>query len=97
MRWTRPALIRAYKNVFSTDEGKAVLHDLLRPMWRTSIAGGEANSVREGERNVALKILSIIKYDEKKLSELFDQSREYEIAYGNDDNGNNDSGAISRW
>lgn len=82
----RYALIRAYKDIFSTDSGKMVLHDLLRPIFRTSIVGGEANSVREGERNVALKILQMIQFDDKELQKLFEEARGLHGNRNNDDN-----------
>ena len=63
----RPALdrYREFREVFlSTDVGKRVLHDLLSwgHIWRSSIVRDSAymTFVKEGERNLALKLLTAI-------------------------------------
>lgn len=85
MFWKRQKkadLIRAYRNVFSGEEGKLVLHDLMKTfhvLHSTMDANPHELAYREGERSVVLRILRTINTDpselEKMLNEQEGQSR----------------------
>lgn len=78
-------LVHAYKEVFDTENGKQVLYDLMKnhfiltPIFGKGLEPHEIFA-REGERNVVLKILSLLKYDEKTLHERI---AEYERTISN--------------
>lgn len=62
---------RLYKDLFGSDQGKQVLHDLANRFYMTSptIRQGETQEqylVREGMRQVILYILSNVNYDLNK-------------------------------
>ncbi len=66
------ALIKAYKNVFESHEGQLVLKDLMKAhhMLAPSFKGDAVKAVfSEGERNVVLRILTILKTDVGQLLE----------------------------
>lgn len=66
----RARLIRAYREVFSSDEGKEVLHDLCRSCnVYSSTMDTNANEViyKEGARSVILRILKTIEIDPFEL------------------------------
>ena len=65
-------IISAYKNIFESQQGKEVLADLMQV--HNMLNSTHSPSVhdiyfKEGERNVVLRILSILKTDTKKLIE----------------------------
>ena len=66
-----------YKTVFTSEAGKRVLWDILRNSF---VLG----SVREGQRNSALRILSILQTDEKKLLEQIEEGLQYDREYGDE-------------
>lgn len=97
---SRYAVIRAYKDLFATPSGKIVFHDLLKQthLLKTSFAAGNSDvtAFKEGERNIGLKILANIGYDEKELQKLYQEAREmYGNAINNNDSGNN--GNVGGW
>lgn len=56
-------VIRAYHRLFNTTDGKLVLEDLKAAHWinrPTFDANTNLMSMREGERNVVLRIMSLI-------------------------------------
>lgn len=62
---------RLYKDVFGTDAGKKILHDLANHCYLTAptIRKGEGQEeyfIREGKRQVILYILSNVEYDIEK-------------------------------
>jgi len=69
------AKLQDYKRVFSTEQGKRVLHDMmltnyvLNPTWSPG-ASDKDIYMREGARSVVLKILTILEIDPNKLREL---------------------------
>lgn len=70
------ATISDYRKVFGTDQGKRVLWDICKnAQILTPCYTGKAEEAifRDGERNVALRILSTLKYDPKQLIELLEQ------------------------
>jgi Mn-dependent DtxR family transcriptional regulator len=72
---------RHYQRCFNTEDGKEVLKDLLRTHWMmTSTYNNKANRdemlVREGERNVVLRILSHVTQDpERVLKQIKEMDR----------------------
>jgi hypothetical protein len=66
------ARIQKYQRVFSGPEGQEVLDDLIRThhVMSTTFDGDPTKTIfREGERNVVLRILGILKMDSKILQE----------------------------
>lgn len=70
----------AYKSTFSTDLGKHVLYDIMLNcnMLHSSFSTDPLEMARkEGERNVCLRILSIVETDIKELQNLIRETNEY--------------------
>jgi hypothetical protein len=73
-----------YKRTFATVSGQRVLQDLMdtHGMLRSSFSPGDASQVafKEGERNVILRIMAMLKMDPKKflkhLEEIENDNRE---------------------
>ena len=66
------AIVKAYKNLFGSPEGQLVLNDLMQThgMMSSSFSGDSTQTVfKEGERNVVLRILTILKTNETQLRE----------------------------
>ncbi len=69
-------LMSAYQNIFKSPQGELVLKDL---MYSHSILSntysGDVNQmlIREGERNVILRLLSILKIDINAIYERIDR------------------------
>ncbi len=64
--------IQAYQSVFSGPEGELVLEDLIKThhLLGSTFDGDTTKTVfREGERNVVLRILKILKMDARMLQE----------------------------
>lgn len=65
-----------YKRVFGTPEGKIVLADIMRRarvLSTTFAKDPYETAFREGERNVALMILSEVKLDIEQTKELLNE------------------------
>lgn len=68
--------IEAYQALFSTADGTLVLEDLMQTHHMlSSTYTGDATQIliREGERNVVLRILTILKTNPKQLLERIEQ------------------------
>lgn len=64
--------IAAYKEVFSSPLGQVVLEDMMSTHYiqNTTFDGDSAKLIfREGERNVVLRILGLLKMDVKAIKE----------------------------
>ena len=65
--------VRAYQRVFNTPEGELVLQDLMKThhFLGTTFDGDNVRKTifREGERNVVLRILAILKMDVQHIQE----------------------------
>ncbi len=73
--------IQKYQRVFSGPEGQEVLDDLMRThhMMGTTFDGDTTKTIfREGERNVVLRILGILKTDTKWMQERIKSHEELE-------------------
>ncbi len=69
-------LMSAYQNIFKSPQGENVLKDLMSTHGILSnIYSGDVNQmlIREGERNVILRILSILKIDINSIYERIDR------------------------
>lgn len=82
-RQERAEIIRAYKRVFESEDGKRVLADLMKNahMYRSTMDPNPHElAYKEGERSMVLKILRTIKADpselETYLNKLEGQSQE---------------------
>lgn len=75
-RQPKADLVRAYKNTFSTDEGKMVLHNLMKTFHvLNSTMDANPNEVmfKEGERSVVLRILRTIGTDPNELEKILNE------------------------
>lgn len=77
---------KIYKDLFETENGKAVLHDLCNKFYMTSatIRKGESTEdflVREGMRQVVLYLLSQVNYD---LNKYFEERDRYKMEIEHD-------------
>lgn len=84
-RHEKAELVRSYKAVFSTDQGKKVLYDLMKTfhvLHSTMDANPQELAYNEGARSVVLRILRTIQTDpaelERMLNEQEGQSRRSE-------------------
>lgn len=70
-------LITDYKHVFGTEQGRRVLHDMMKAHFMISPTHVKndalGTSYNEGMRNVVLRILSFIKMDVARFDELLKQ------------------------
>ena len=77
----RFAKIVDYKKVFSSEQGKRVLYDLMiehKVMGPTYIKGDAIEmAFLEGQRNVLLRIFSILKMNPDKLKETIQEADNY--------------------
>ena len=75
-------LRKAYRHVFSTEDGKIVLRHLMRSCFMvapTFVAGDPHQSaMNEGSRRVVLSILKLLKVDEKELQKQIEQEMQNE-------------------
>jgi hypothetical protein len=76
------AKITDYQTVFQTEHGQRVLWDLISAhhvMGPTMPKNGDVNAmlIREGERNVVLRIFSLLKMDAAKVQKLIRESDNY--------------------
>ncbi len=73
----RLATIENYKEIFNTPGGKRVLWDLMQEHYviAPTFDGCEALEMayREGQRNVVLRILQLMKIDVRKLAEALEE------------------------
>lgn len=73
-RKKRVEVVQAYLRTFATADGKKVLQDLMEScnINKSCFSENPYEMARlEGERNVALRILSVLNTDETKLLEIF--------------------------
>ena len=76
--------IRTYKAVFETADGKRVLHDLMKQHHILgALPARDTNEIfrAEGERNVVLRILSLLNIDPLKFEEHLKQGLTNESLY----------------
>lgn len=70
----------AYCNVFKSPDGKKVLYDLFRAhsMLSTTYLKNDpvGMAILEGERNVIIRILSILKTNPKQLQKLIEEAND---------------------
>lgn len=76
------SIIAAYKEVFSSHLGKIVLLDLMKSHYVNGTTFDPDNTnltiLREGERNVVLRILNRMKVDVKELYKNLDELEKQE-------------------
>lgn len=73
------AIMTAYQNIFKSPEGELVLKDLMAAHGiLTNTYNGDVNTMlfKEGERNVILRILNILKIDINAIYERIDRESE---------------------
>ena len=77
-----------YKMVFGSDRGKRVLWDIIRNSYvldTTFCITNEYETIlREGHRNSALRIMSILQTDEKQLMDQIKEGFEYDREYADE-------------
>jgi len=64
-------LILAYRQVFSTEQGKKVIDDLIKRFMLRSSMSLDPHQIafQEGERNIVLMLLHTLNIDEEQLRE----------------------------
>lgn len=76
------AIAQSYKQVFGTPEGKRVLNDILKHahVIEPSYIRGDAHetSYREGERNMALRLLAMLNIDIQELQKRIQEGEQEE-------------------
>tara|TARA_R100001082_G_scaffold37833_1_gene19949 strand:- start:609 stop:887 length:279 start_codon:yes stop_codon:yes gene_type:complete len=75
-----------YKKIFGSDQGERVLYDLMKNSFMiTSTFSNDPHemALREGHRNVILRILSILKTDERELQDILNRGLETDGQYRN--------------
>jgi hypothetical protein len=74
-----------YKAVFGSEEGKKVLYDLMKAhhvMSPVMVKGDPYDTAfMEGERNVVLRIISLLKLDPEKILESIQRGEAYDNIY----------------
>lgn len=76
--------IISYQSVFSTAEGEKVLYDLMKEHHFISSTFSKdpvEMALQEGERNVVLRILSILKVDVEALNKKIEEGTKAEESY----------------
>lgn len=88
-----------YKRVFETEDGKKVLYDLMKfcNMLQPCFVKGDPyeSTHNDGQRSVALFILTQMNVDTEALLKLIKQGEENDKEYAEDFYGANDRGASS--
>lgn len=76
--------VRDYQQVFGSDAGKRVLFDMMKAghMLHSTFVPEDPHStaLREGERNMVLRVLAILNVDPAKLEELIKQGESNDAA-----------------
>lgn len=77
-----------YKMIFGSDAGQRVLWDIMRSSFvldTTFCVTNEYETIlREGSRNCALRIMSILQTDEKQLMDQIKEGFEYDREYADE-------------
>lgn len=76
--------IAAYQSLFATDDGKKVLYDLIRThhiLGTTFSKDQNETYLKEGERNVVLRIMSILNIDPERFLKEVDSGIAIEESY----------------
>lgn len=77
-------LVIAYKNFFSTEEGKTVLYDMMKASGMM-VSSFDENpylmAKNEGHRESVLRILQILKKDAQQLRKFIEEQEEKEDVY----------------
>jgi hypothetical protein len=71
------ATVANYKKTFNDPIGQKVLWDLMQAhhFLRNTFTGDVNEAlIREGERNVILRIMAILKYDPKKIQQMIEEN-----------------------
>ncbi len=72
-------ILKDYQDVFKTHAGQRVLQDLMHTHWIMSSTYTNDTTqmyIREGERNVVLRVLSILKVNMNELHERIKHDKE---------------------
>lgn len=78
-RTKKAKLVSAYRDVFSTDQGKEVLHDLCKAcnIYHTTMDANPNEVIyKEGARSVILRILRTIEINPHELDRMLKNERE---------------------
>lgn len=76
--------VASYQSIFSTEDGKKVLYDLMKVhnvMGSTFSNNSNEMILKEGERNVVLRIMHILKIDPSKLIEEIEKGISHDNQY----------------
>lgn len=73
--FSKARLRKAYKDVFLSESGKLVLHDILKAGH--IFKGIQGSDFKNGERNLALRVLTFTTFDEKDIVNLVKEAKQY--------------------
>lgn len=94
------AKIASYKKIFSTDEGREVLSDLMNVhnvLSSTFDINANVMALREGERNVVLRIMTILKITPKEMQALAEEIERNVRADADPNDPNADNSSRINW
>lgn len=76
-------LRKAYVDLFASEDGQLVLHDLMRSsgVLKSVFVPGKPDVTifKQGEQNIVLRILALANYKESDMNTLVEDSRSYII------------------
>lgn len=75
------ATMNAYRRVFSTEDGKIVLNDLMKACFimRSTVGNSsDETSYNEGQRNVVLRILETCKMTSTEVEKVYEYMKQTE-------------------
>lgn len=84
-QYKKLALVQDYKDVFTSEIGKKVLNDMMSAHFfiqPTISADPYETAFKEGQRNVILRILQIMKVDVKEMRDRIDRADNQAIDTG---------------
>lgn len=82
--FSKARLVQAAQKVFDSEEGRILLHHLIRQghFLQSSYVQGERpndTAFREGERNMVLQIMALLKMSPKDVEKLSEEAQYYTI------------------
>lgn len=89
-RYTRDRLVKAYIDVFrESEDGQLILHDLIKRghLFHSTHVPSDPHlsSIREGERNLLLHILSVCQFTHADVLKMMDEQKTYQIQPNEED------------
>lgn len=73
--------IQAYKQVFKSQQGEIILHDLMKSfsiLKPVNVENAQKAAYQEGQRSVVLAIMALMEYDEAALAREIEKVKQKE-------------------